>query len=390
MKYFIFQGNDHDCGFASLKMLLAHLAKDKSYLYIPKPDKREKYSIEDIRDISSEYGVSLECFVCDESFYEEMKPLTLTLIDENHVILIKKKKKRRIIYYDPDKGRVKISKDEFFRRWRKIVLEKSNEEPPYKIKKIRQEILPKKLKFLEAFSALFSASVLIACFYLLNTEQNYIYSFLFLCLFVVLQLLEKLILYKQVYTFDKTYIPNYLRKEKSKLKQKYQEYIEFKRQYFTSNRTLISSILVAFLITFLLCFNDFKNVFVLLTMILIKLLETLLLQKYDENKKNQIAELEQLCFKDDGNNVDHALKANFMADNHILYTSFKDVFYIFVAFALSITMLFVTGNSGCNFVIFHFVLYYEGLNSYNQIISGLSNRKENAKLERRFFDSCKM
>ena len=52
MKYFIYQGNDHDCGFAALKMLLANLAKDKSYLYIPKPAKREYYTLEDLNDIA--------------------------------------------------------------------------------------------------------------------------------------------------------------------------------------------------------------------------------------------------------------------------------------------------------------------------------------------------
>lgn len=390
MKYFVYQGNDHDCGFASLKMLLAHLAKDKSYLYVPKPAKREKYNINDLINFASEYGVNLEASICDESYYDEIKNLCLTLIDENHVVLIKKKTKRHIIVYDPDKGKVKILKEEFLRRWRKIVVEKVSDELPFKLKKIRKNLTSHKAQIFEIFSALFSSGILIASLYLLNSKENYIFSFLFLCLFIAFQLLDKFILYKQVYTFDKKYIPLYMEAGKEKNKIKYQNYIKFKEHYFTTKRGLISAVLVAFLITFLLCFNDFRNVFVLLALILVKLIEVMFMQKTEEHSKNKIAELESLSFNEDNEASSNALKANLMADTHILLNSFKDVFYIFLSFAFALIMLFVTGNTGCNFVIFHFILYFEGANSYNQLINGLSLRKESKKLEARFFDSCNL
>ena len=44
MTYFTYQGNDHDCGFACLKMLLATLNKNKSYLYLDKEGKRSEPS----------------------------------------------------------------------------------------------------------------------------------------------------------------------------------------------------------------------------------------------------------------------------------------------------------------------------------------------------------
>ena len=101
MKYFIYQGNDHDCGFAALKMYLATLAKDKSYLYIPKPKKREHYNLDDLAEISLSYGVELEVCGCSKDYYESLDEPALTLIDENHVVMIKRVRKKSITLYDP-------------------------------------------------------------------------------------------------------------------------------------------------------------------------------------------------------------------------------------------------------------------------------------------------
>lgn len=390
MKMFIYQGNDHDCGFAALKMFLAHLAKDKSYLYIPKPAKRENYNLNDLTKIAADYGVPLESYGCNKEYYDDLEVPSLTLIDENHVVMVKKKTKRRITLYDPEKGVIKIRKDEFLRRWRCTILVTNEPESVYKISKIRQNILPTKYRLIECGAALFSSIVLIGAFYLLNKTENFVFSLIFLGLFVVSQIIEKFVLYKQVYTFDSNYIPRYFDVTKNCSKQKYKNYVEFKEHYFTSNRGLLSSILTAFVITFLLCFNDFRNVFVLLAMILFKMLELIIFSKKDEKDKNIISDLESKSFDKPHLAKNYALDANLKADSLILYNSIKELFYILLSFTFALVMMFVTNNTGCNFVIFHFAMYLTGFNSYNIIINGLSLRKDNQIKERRFFDSCNL
>lgn len=390
MKLFIYQGNDHDCGFAALKMFLANIAKDKSYLYIPKPAKRERYNLNDIARISEDYGVPLESYSCNKEYYEDLETPSLTLIDENHVVMIKKKRKRSLIIYDPEKGIIKMKKDEFMRRWRCVILVSDYPEGIYKIRKTRQSILPPKLKALESITALFSSLVLIMSFYVLNKSENYLSSLIFLALFLTFQLLEKYILYKQVYNFDTNYIPKFFNNKKNCSKEKYEQYLVYKKDFFTYNRESLSSILIAFVITFLLCFNDFRNVFVLLALILVKLLELMFFSKKYEKDKNYIAELESKDFSETHLAKNYALDANLKADSCIFMTSIKEMFYIFLSFAFAITMMFVTGNHGCNFVIFHFVMYFTGFNAYNRILNNLSLRKEISKKERRFFDSCNL
>ncbi len=390
MKYFIFQGNDHDCGFAALKMLLANLAKDKSYLYIPKPNKREYFSLDDLTQISKTYGINLEGCGCTKEYFDSLETPSLTLIDENHVVMIKKRKKNVLIIYDPGRGIVKMRKDEFLRRWRCVVLEPQNPNEIYKIEKRRQYVIPPKLNLLSCIVSLISAGLLIAAFYLLNKTENFLFSLIFLMLFVFTQIAEKCILYKQVYTFDKEYIPRYYEQKKNCTKEKYIQFNEFKKMLFSNNRQAFASVLLAFTVTFLLCFNDFRNVFVLLALILFKLLELIIFSKTGEETKSRISELENQAFKNSDSIKDLSLEASFKADKQLFSEGLKEIFYIFLSFAFAVAMMFVTQNIGCNYVIFHFVMYYAGFVSYNQLLNNLSYRKENAKMERRFFDSCNL
>ena len=390
MKYFIYQGNDHDCGFAALKMFLSTLAKDKSYLFIPKPSKREYYSLDDLVELSKAYGVTLEGFGCEKEYFECLKTPSLTLIDDNHVVMIKKRKKKSLIIYDPGRGVVRMKKDEFLRRWRCVVLETENPESVFKIEKYRQHIISPKLNLISSIVSLISAGLLIAAFYLLNKTENFLFSLIFLVLFVCTQIAEKCVLYRLVYTFDKEYIPKYFENKKNCTKEKYIQFNEFKKQFFTCNRQTLASVLLAFTVTFLLCFNDFRNVFVLLALILFKLLELIIFSRSSEETKSRISELENQAFRDSGSVKDLALEASFKADKHMFGEGIKDIFYIFLAFVFAVAMMFATQNIGCNFVIFHFVMYYAGFVSYNQLLNNLSFRKENAKMERRFFDSCNL
>ena len=390
MTYFIFQGNDHDCGFAALKMLLAIIAKDKSYLYIPKPSKREHYSLDDLVQISKTYGVVLEGSGCTKEYYDSLKEPLLTLIDENHVVLIKKRRKNSLIIYDPAVGVVKMKKDEFLRRWRCVVLEVEDAKSILKIEKLRQPILSPKLNILSCIVSLLSAGLLIAGFYLLNKSENYLYSLIFLVLFVISQIAEKCILYKQVYIFDANYIPKYFSIKKNCTKDKYLQFNEYKKHFFTCSRSAIASVLMAFTVTFLLCFNDFRNVFVLLALVLIKLLELIIFSRGGEETKKRITELENQAFKDLASIKDLALEASNKANKHMFSEGIKEVFYIFLSFVFAVTMMFATHNIGCNYVIFHFVMYYVGFISFNQLLNNLSYRKESAKMECRFLDSCNL
>ena len=298
--------------------------------------------------------------------------------------------KKSVLIYDPGRGIIKMKKDEFLRRWRCVVLEVKDPKSVIKIDKIRNQIIPTKLNMISALVSLFSAGLLISAFYLLNKTENFFFSLIFLTLFVLTQVVEKLVLYKQVYTFDQTFIPKFFELKRNCSKDRYIEYNEYKKKFFTYNREILSSLLLAFTVTFLLCFNDFRNVFAIFALVLIKLLEIILFSRNEQDRKNEIAEIENGDFKEPENAQKYALEACGKADKHLFIDGAKEIFYIFVAFVFAIGMMFATNNIGCNFVIFHFVMYYVGFISYNRLLNNLSFRKENAQMEARFFDSCNL
>ena len=235
-----------------------------------------------------------------------------------------------------------------------------------------------------------SAAILIATFYLLNNQENVIFSLLFLLLFLTAQIIENIIIHKEINFFDLEYIEPYFSRSKNQNKLSYLEFIGFKQNYFSNSRNLLSSVLIAFMITFLLCLNDFRNIFALLALILIKVLEMTVFSKSFENKKYQIARYEEKCFKSKDQTADYAYKANYLANSTVAQNSIKQIVYIALAFVFALIMMFITSNTGCNYVIFHFGLYYIGFNSCSQLIAGLSNRKEMYKMECRFFDRCNL
>lgn len=390
MSYFIFQGNDYDCGFASLKNLLANFAKDKSYLYIPKGNKKDNFTIADLVEIAETYGFQLEPYTCDEDYFNKIKTPSLAIINCNHVVMVKKVSKQSITYLDPEVGQVKVSKQKFLQNWQKIVVEIEPVKPPEKLPKLRREILPLKTRIFSSLISLICIGILIGSFYLLNNQSNAWFSFIFLGVFAATLIVEKVLLSKEVYQFDKKFIPLYFEEKKNRDKICYVDFMSFKQKYFVENRELLSSIILAFTITFLLCLNDFRNVFVLLALILLKTLEKILFSKSEDNLKRKIIESENKCCLDKNNFSGHALRANCLANEQILISAIKNVFFMVVSFAFALLMMFITGNSGCNYVIFHFGLYYFGSNSLSSIIDSLSNRKEMKKMECRFFDECNL
>ena len=390
MKYFIFQGNDHDCGFAALKMYLAMIAKDRSYLYIPKPSKRDHFSIADLSEIAEHYGIDLVLDTCTKDYYEQLNGPVITLIDENHTVVVIKRNRRYVTLYDPGRGKVKMRKEEFLRRWRTLLISTDHPEQVGKISKIRQYLLPPKIEIFSNLISLFSAGLLIGTFYLLNSKENFLFSLVFLSLFLLCQIIDRIMLYKQVHRFDLEYIPKFFSLSENCSREKYIEYGEYKRKFFNIKKQVIAEVLIAFCITFLLCFNDFRNVFVLLALILIKMLEIIVFSRNENDRKNGIAELESRAFASQDEFKDYALQANVKADGAIFTHSIKEIFYIFACFVFALAMMFITGNSGCNFVIFHFVMYFAGFNAYNTVLNALSNKKEEEKAERRFFDSCNL
>lgn len=390
MKHFIYQGNEHDCGFASLKMLLATLANNDSYLYINKPEKKGSYTLREIENLADSFGVKLQTATCDEDYLNKLECPCLALINSNHVVMVKRKTKRSIIVYDPGVGIVKYSRSNFIMIWTRIIVEVEDKSSIQVLSKIRRHILPRKIEILQSIISVISTVALITTLYFFNDLQNFWFSLIFLGVFILSQLTENFFLYKQINYFDKTFIPLYFERDENKNKNKYSEFLNFKRNYFVSNRGLLSSVLVAFVIVFLCCFNNFKNILALLIILLLKIFEILVFSKSSKSFYERVGKLEKESFENPEKNIDYLLSANQQSNSKVFKDSFKNLFFLFLCFGLAVSMMFLTGNSGCDFVIFHFALYFVSYRTFSELLDGLSSKKKLKQDEATFFENCNL
>ena len=61
MKNFVYQINRNECGYASLKMLLAIVLRDDDYLYLPhQENKNHQYDLLELKEIANPEAIDLK------------------------------------------------------------------------------------------------------------------------------------------------------------------------------------------------------------------------------------------------------------------------------------------------------------------------------------------
>ena len=106
MNYYIPQISHSDCGFACLKMMIAHLYENQNALYIPQDETKGPYSLKALTDLALSYGITLEGIEIEEK--EEIKEARFPFIallqkseEVFHYVLVTKVKWGSVYYLDP-------------------------------------------------------------------------------------------------------------------------------------------------------------------------------------------------------------------------------------------------------------------------------------------------
>lgn len=122
---FIYQISNQDCGFACLKMLLAHYHHDKRYLFLQEKN-ISSLSYFALIELGKKYGLVLGgySFQEKEDILKLQKRWMLVSIKKHntvHAVLIFIKQKK-ILMLDPSFGSIKISINDFFSLWNQCAL----------------------------------------------------------------------------------------------------------------------------------------------------------------------------------------------------------------------------------------------------------------------------
>ena len=389
MKYFCYQGNNSDCGFASLKMLLATLNDNESYLYLLKGNKKDHFSFYDLVNIAKANGVILKAYRYQTSEVNELKPC-LAMINANHLVFVKSLKRGVYTIYDPSVGIYKMKSSKFDKIWTGEVLEVVEFNPtPFEKRKF--DILPHKFNVVSALISLIGVLSLLAGFFFVKKDSYFFIPIIFIVIFSICELVDNWYLIKEIKFFDKKYIPLFFSKRNEPVKDTYKRYIEFKEIYFSFARKFSNAIITCSLIAVVLIINDPLNSILCMGLLLLAIIERLLFGKKDEESKASITQTENTLLNNDNENlIEDIAMINQTANTQGLNFSVRKCINTFIILLFAFTMMILSKNLGVNFIIFHFVAYYYFFINGDVILKVGDLKKQFDMSKARFLDTCNL
>ncbi|MCR5333027.1 MAG: hypothetical protein K6E11_03300 [Bacilli bacterium] len=389
MKYFCYQSNDHDCGFAALKMMLATLNHCRSYLYLPKNEKRSYFSFTDLKDIASKYGLTLKAYHYQVKEVNELKPC-LAVIYGQHLVYIKDVSHGVYTIYDPAQGIYKMKASKFDEIWTGDTLEiDSYVKTEYKTK--RNYIIPMRFFIVSALISVLAVVSLAIGFFFVKNDSYIFLPIIFIALFSICELVENWYLIKSINWFDKKYVPLIFENKNENAMDTYKDYINFKKDYFSFGRKFFSAMLTSSFVLVILILNDPINSIMLIGIVLLLILERLLFKRRDTEFMDNLSHNEQLLITNSNANlVEDILMISHSSGGYVLNLSVRKCINTFIIIVLSFTMMMISQTVSVNYIIFHFAAYYLFYSNIDIVLTMGENKKQYDMSKARFLDTCNL
>lgn len=355
--FYISQIKDDDCGFASLKMLLADIFKSEDYLYLKQDEEHGPYNYFELIDIAKEYGVVLSGVkaIEKENFgqWDHYPFITTISVNENlHAVMVSKKKGKKIYVLDPARGPMWMKIDDFIKIWDGTILKidevaECTDKPENVLKKFDNL---KKYKFtLQFVQLMVSIFFLFFLFFLGSSLPEYV-SIIFFCLYLVGEIIFRHIILKLTSDFD-----NIVLNELTSLPKDNYLFInrlnDYKQNFLTSKISIISNIILVSSLIFMMVFNGLLNAIIVFAVIILCLIDSFIIKPYLAQEEKEIARKETLIFKSDNLGV---FRENFTLVNK-LTTRYARKVMLFKS--LKLILMAVTAG-----LVLYFSGYFEAIN----------------------------
>lgn len=366
MKYFCYQTGNNDCGFASLKMLLANLYHNPNYLYLARKYHDQQYSIFELEQIAKTNGLKLKAYRYENNVkYKNLPKIFLASFKGTknfHLVLVKKVAGLFYIY-DPYQGKYFLTKKKFFLRFTFLTLEVAS----YNKQKYIAKELPK-LKpiyhFLVIFSELLATLSLIASFITFPFAIIYL-PFIFLSLFAILEITLGQIIVSSLKAFDRRYLS--LLTNKKITKDNYRLFQNYKSKLYLTPRRLFSSLFIILLLGISLMIFNYLYVSGIAIIFLLNVLEYLFITPTLKKYQHHIEFLENDLFSSKKKAAISFIESlHFKSYRYINYLNVIKYLKIFLIFIVAIILsILIDSLSMTNFFFLFFTLFY--LNSHLKI-----------------------
>lgn len=194
--FFIQQTTQHDCGFTTLKILLANLNKDQNYLYLASPFNRdENISLLELIEEAKRYGLTLKASRCKDKSGLDMNvkvPFIPVINIEGmyHSVYLYKINKKYVYYYDPRGEFKKVDIATFVSMWTGDFL-RMESFIPTKCPIEKPKLLKLSERLMSLAFTLISGVMLILGVYFINQNSYFYLPIIFLSLMVISEIVMK-------------------------------------------------------------------------------------------------------------------------------------------------------------------------------------------------------
>ncbi|MFA5283262.1 MAG: cysteine peptidase family C39 domain-containing protein [Bacilli bacterium] len=382
---YTYQGNDNDCGFTCLKILLANLNKDRNYLSMPNPFSKKRISLAQLCLEAKKYNVILRAYKFSrfEDVFSEKAPfLAVVKNGSSHMVYIRKIKRSSIVIYDPSQGRIKMSRLSFLKTFHGIILNAINftaTSCPHK----RRATMPLVQRIVTiAFQALAIATLFIG-FYFANNEMPFVISFsLFLTAFL-LQMASYLFLIASMKKFDQKYLKSCNGGDYCTNKERMTLLQEYKKAYFSAPLEMVSSFVSMLVFIVLLIINSPMNVLVIGIILIGYFAYAYFSDRRISKKKRTLAKKEEMFLR--GAPVE---QNTLITETYRLGTSInaRRILIFVISLVSSVILMVFSDEFALNFCLLYSFFYIFLLDSYDKFLHGLLNNESRKRLESRFCD----
>lgn len=379
--FYISQLNESDCGFASLKILLANIYNDESYLFLKQDEDHGPYSYFELIRIAQNLGTTIEGFkLANKQNIQDWQdfPIIVTFKKEDysHSVVVLKKRRNKFLILDPDSSKRWMSLKEFIKLWDGTLLKvtKKRETPLADVKIEKEGKI--KYSFLSQIIQI-SLSICFLLFLFFLDERFPIYVPLILALlYVIGEMFFRHILIRMMSDIDSFYI-NRLTKAPKEPRLYLLRLNEYK-SYLVSNKiSIISNIILALSLIFLTIFNGYWNAIIVFVIIFATLIDSLVLKPIFYKKERKINEEERKLEK--VKNIEEFKKTyskvKTLSNKYAYGFYFKKMSIIAIILFTIYGVVTLTGDGSLITILFYFMISLQLQNAIKDLFEIQNKRK---------------
>lgn len=363
--YYIHQTRKDDCGFASLKMLLATLNKDNKFLYLKEVKTSGSYSFKEISLLAKEHNVSLTGYrvknlSCLKKLNKSKLPFLLTIKSGKgkHLVLARKVMGNLFFIKDPALGTYFIFKNKLEKIMEGSLLivnefKKSNIDVyfPSLIKKLTHAIL--------ICLRLSCVILIILSTFFIDKSFDILIPLAFLIGGLMMELIYRIIALRIFNKLDKV-----INDKVVVINNKYYDYYSYLQKYKSLYLNNLTSLIFVFTLTvfvsYLLIVNEILNVIPFIFTLVFVLLEHIIFKRYIKNQNFEL-ELEEfkLAFSKDMDDYKNKIaKINNKSQKIATFNSIFDLGYFFVLIFLLMLNMSFRQTIDITYLIFYFFVFH--------------------------------